>query len=117
MSRHVFGWSLPPGAAGHPFAPWNIEEPPCAVCGKFADSCICPECPRCGTYGDPECYNQLARELPARNEQERESGRRGHGLELTEEQIQSKAEFDEAERQAIEEENKWLDQLEEDINR
>lgn len=56
MSRHLFGWSLPPGAANHPNAPWNQEEFPCDVCGLFSDECICPECPVCQCYGDPGCY-------------------------------------------------------------
>jgi hypothetical protein len=36
MPRSLFGWDLPPGTANHPYAPWNIEEPPenCPMCGK-----------------------------------------------------------------------------------
>lgn len=45
-------------------------EAACEVCGEYAHNCICPECPACGAAGDPACY-------PA------------HGLERTEEQIQS----------------------------
>lgn len=54
--RHLFGWSLPPGAAGDPNAPWNQEYGPCQVCGQAEDDCVCPECPVCGAYGDSHCY-------------------------------------------------------------
>jgi hypothetical protein len=74
MSRSIFGWSLPPGAAGDPFAPWNQEEPPCELCGNCVEDCICPECQTCGAYGDPRCYVD-------------------HGLTQTEEQRRSLAEF------------------------
>lgn len=56
MARSPFGWSLPPGAATHPSAPWNQDEGPCEVCGQVLDECICPECPVCGGVGDPACY-------------------------------------------------------------
>ena len=55
----VFGWSYPPGAADDPNAPFNQDDPPCEVCGKFLDgddSCDCQECPKCGRKGDAECY-------------------------------------------------------------
>ena len=51
-----FGWWYPAGAANDPNAPWNQQEPPCAVCGQYEDDCICPECPACGSVGDPNCY-------------------------------------------------------------
>jgi hypothetical protein len=41
---------------------WRNDEPPdpadfpCIVCGQLLDDCICPECPVCGTPGDPGCY-------------------------------------------------------------
>ena len=49
----IFGWSYPPGCSGPP------DEPAiCEVCNGDvdADRCICPECPVCGNYGDPDCY-------------------------------------------------------------
>lgn len=52
-----FGWSLPPGAAGHPSAPWNQPDMPCEVCGLEVDRCICPECPVCEEQGNPLCYD------------------------------------------------------------
>lgn len=57
MTRSPFGWSLPPGAAGDPNAPWNQSDPPCGVCGQAEDDCLCPECPTCGAVGDPACYD------------------------------------------------------------
>ena len=56
VSRHMFGWSYPPGAANDPYAPWNQEDGPCAVCAKGVEDCICPECPACGETGNPSCY-------------------------------------------------------------
>jgi hypothetical protein len=56
MTRNVFGWSYPPGAANDPNAPYNQQDPPCAVCGQMEDGCICPECEECGSVGDPRCY-------------------------------------------------------------
>ena len=40
---------------------YRNDDPPecdesCAVCGKGADVCACPECPDCGAHGDPECF-------------------------------------------------------------
>lgn len=52
----IFGWDYPPGAANDPNAPWNQIEGPCDICAQDVDSCICPECPFCGGYGDPACY-------------------------------------------------------------
>lgn len=55
----IFGWSYPAGAENDPNAPYNQEDSPCEVCGLFPDSCICPECPVCGSYGDPACYDGI----------------------------------------------------------
>lgn len=73
MSRHLFGWSYPPGAENDPNAPWNQQEGPCAVCGQFVDDCVCPECPKCGAIGDPGCYSDFHAER--------------HGMEMSDEQI------------------------------
>ena len=54
----VFGWSYPAGAANDPFAPYNQTDEPCGCCGRFPDDCICPECPTCGSVGDPDCYDK-----------------------------------------------------------
>ena len=32
--------------------------PACDICGHEAGHCICPECPVCGTQGDPKCYGE-----------------------------------------------------------
>jgi hypothetical protein len=66
----MFGWDYPPGAANDPSAPYNQQDPPCEVCAKSCDNCICPECPVCQSNGDPACY-------------------KNHGLVLNAEQIQS----------------------------
>lgn len=34
------------------------------VCGLFEEPCLCPECPECGSIGDPQCYVRDD-ELPA----------------------------------------------------
>jgi hypothetical protein len=85
MSRSIFGWSLPPGAASDPFAPYNAKEPPCAVCGNFSDSCICPECPVCGSQGDPACYDDTKGDPEEPDFYLQES----HGLVRSAEQIES----------------------------
>lgn len=57
MSRSIFGWSYPPGAANDPNAPYNqTDDGPCVVCAQPIDDCICPECPVCGEPGNPKCY-------------------------------------------------------------
>jgi hypothetical protein len=70
----IFGWDLPPGCSMS-----DIDPPscPCPVCGRDSDGgCICPECPKCGDYGNVRCYEQ-------------------HGLVRTPEQIASRATLDE----------------------
>lgn len=46
MSRNIFGWDLPPGAAGDPNAPWNQsdEHCPCCPCNESAVM----KCDNCG---------------------------------------------------------------------
>lgn len=53
MRRSIFGWSYPPGCSGPP-----DEEPICVICNGNVDAneCVCHECPVCGSYGDPYCY-------------------------------------------------------------
>jgi hypothetical protein len=52
----LFGWDLPPGCRACDL-PGGEPDPPCEICGKDVDSCICPECPVCFQQGAPECYN------------------------------------------------------------
>ena len=68
----VFGWSYPPGCSG----PEECDTT-CAVCGRDQElnQCICPECPECGSHGDPVCYEQ-------------------HGMERSQEQIASRAKIE-----------------------
>ena len=80
MSRSMFGWSYPPGAANDPSAPYNQVDPPCDVCGSPIDDCVCPECPRCHTLGNPECYTK-------------------HGMIMNAEQIAAKVVADEKQKQ------------------
>jgi hypothetical protein len=84
MSRNIFGWSYPPGAANDPNAPWNqTDEGPCAVCGNGVEDCCCPECHVCGEQGNPKCYKPLKCE-------EHWEGPYGHGLKLNREQALSR---------------------------
>ena len=70
-----FGWSLPPGCSMRDIDP---DPGPCQVCGRDPDGdCLCPECPTCGAYGDPKCYES-------------------HGLVRTPEQIASRKAYDDA---------------------
>jgi len=52
MHDRIFGWSYPPGCSGPP----DCDDQPCDVCGESMEDCFCPECPECGTVGDPYCY-------------------------------------------------------------
>lgn len=54
----IFGWSLPPGVTHRMIDEAMGCEGLCEVCGNNVDECICPECPRCGVFGEPECYNK-----------------------------------------------------------
>jgi hypothetical protein len=56
MSRHLFGWDLPPGVSQRMIDEAAGEEGPCQVCGKPVEDCTCPACPTCGVVGDPDCY-------------------------------------------------------------
>ena len=53
------GWNLPPGCTNQMIED-QFEDGPCEVCGQYVEACICPECPKCGTLGDPDCYNPAA---------------------------------------------------------
>lgn len=64
------------------------DEYPCEICGNHVDDCVCPECPVCEIYGDPDCY-------------------KNHGLTLTKEQIETKAKNDEERRLSDEAEAKY----------
>jgi len=57
MSRSMFGWSLPPGVTSRMIDEAYGREEPCQICGLWPDDCICPECPVCGSFGDPACYD------------------------------------------------------------
>lgn len=75
----IFGWSYPPGCSGPP----DDYEGPCDVCGNLVDNCVCPECPVCGDYGNPDCYEK-------------------HGLIPSLEQIEGRRLRDEIERNEAE---------------
>lgn len=50
------GWNLPPGCNVRDL-PGN-DDPPCEVCYRSSDVCVCPECPTCGVQGDIGCYHK-----------------------------------------------------------
>jgi hypothetical protein len=56
MSRHLFGWDLPPGVSLRQIEEAMGQDYPCDVCGNDAAVCICPECRVCGAAGDVHCY-------------------------------------------------------------
>lgn len=49
----IFGWDYPAGCSGPPD---DGQGSHCDVCCAYVDDCVCPECPTCGTQGNPECY-------------------------------------------------------------
>jgi hypothetical protein len=51
------GWNMPPGCTYADLDRAFGEEGPCSVCGQTIDDCLCPECPHCGSVGDPVCYD------------------------------------------------------------
>jgi hypothetical protein len=72
----IFGWSYPPGCSGGPY-----DEPViCEVCYQSDTTCDCPECPVCGEFGRPECYEEghltltpeREAEIDARKEEDRQ---------------------------------------------
>lgn len=73
------GWNMPPGCT-YAHLDAAFAEAPCVMCGRWADDCLCPECPTCGSLGEPHCYVK-------------------HGLVCSAIQIASKAEADAAIRQ------------------
>lgn len=83
----------PPGCSGTPF-----DEPCyCELCGLPEEKCICPECPVCGSVGDPDCYKE-------------------HGMVLTQEQIDSAKEQEAYwERLNREEGEFWANQAQEEL--
>ena len=84
----AFGWSYPPGCSGPP----EYDDQPCEICGLFPDDCICPECPTCSAFGDPKCYEN-------------------HGLERSQEQVQSLARQQDEWCEQIERENAYADEM------
>ena len=98
----IFGWSYPPGCNSVP----GDEERGCEVCwgididpsrsreGKRA--CICPECPECGSIGDPNCYKPVAEG--------------GHGLVLSDEQKNQKAAEEVHQKKMDEDMAKWAEE-------
>ena len=76
--RNVFGWSLPPGCSNRDIDEAAGVDQPCAVCIMDVADCCCPECPTCGSQGDPACY-EISDSLNAID--------KGHGLKLNKEQV------------------------------
>jgi hypothetical protein len=70
------------------------HEEPCEVCGKMPDDCICPECPDCGEYGNPHCYDGRVREFTDRDGDVTRWEHPSHGMVRTPEQVASKAAAD-----------------------
>ena len=52
------GWNLPPGCTYAMLDEACGVGSLCLVCRKPDDVCICPECPKCGSFGDPLCYEE-----------------------------------------------------------
>ena len=95
MGRNIFGWSYPPGCTQRHIDEAYGMEGPCECCGKDVDHCICPECPECGTHGDPFCYPK-------------------HGLKYTKEQIDGQIKLQESIATEAEAEREYLRDLLED---
>ncbi|MDA8139796.1 MAG: hypothetical protein M0036_14190 [Desulfobacteraceae bacterium] len=88
----IFGWSYPPGCSGPPD---DDGVAPCEICGEPIDNCICPVCPVCGAFGDPDCYLV-------------------HGMRRTEEQKLGRAITDRDNKAEIDAQNKFWDRYAEE---
>lgn len=41
---------------GYPLSDSVFDDPcVCIICNRYAEDCICPECPWCGSHGDITC--------------------------------------------------------------
>lgn len=79
------------------YDPPDPPEYPCDICGKWDEECICPECPDCGSHGDPTCYKLKIEG--------------GHGLARSLEQEASFAAYTKARDNEIAAENAYYDAL------
>lgn len=59
---------------------WEPPEYPCAVCEKDTDACECPECPKCGVVGDPDCYRWHGLKPEGGSDAEEEATADGEGV-------------------------------------
>lgn len=71
------GWNMPPGVSK---LPWDAQQT-CEVCFKSPEGnadkgtlCVCDECPKCESFGEPDCYKK-------------------HGMRLTKTQLVARQEF------------------------
>jgi hypothetical protein len=53
------GFNLPPGCTTRHIDEAMGVDAQCDVCKLDTDNCICPECPRCGCHGEPDCYDDF----------------------------------------------------------
>lgn len=93
----IFGSSLPPGCHR---LPDEEPDPPCDVCGKDIDWCVCPECPICGETGNIKCY-QITGAW---------EGLEDHNLQLSKEQLQYRIEVKQAILAQREQDNLYAEQ-------
>lgn len=80
-------FNMPPGCSPRDI-PGNDADESCAVCCQFIDDCKCPECPTCGSVGDPRCYEDI----------EPDELIKSHGMRLSLHQHATRAAFEAAQR-------------------
>ncbi len=92
-------FNLPPGCRVSDIPGNGPYDDICDVCFRSTEACICPECPKCETQGDPACYKT--------------ADQGGHGLHLSRDQLigQTKAEIARL-QELIAEHGMYLDFLE-----
>jgi hypothetical protein len=96
MSRHPFGWDLPPGVTQRMIdEQCGGDEGPCECCGNDPADCVCPECPVCGSQGDPKCYKDTSEFGPHHLQYSREQrmGQARMRIAILKEQIQDEELF------------------------
>lgn len=74
------------------FDPPECDPGPCLCCAGEFEDCGCPECPVCGSIGDPKCYEQ-------------------HGLVYEQWQIENKKHYEAMMAKEAEEEAKAIESI------
>lgn len=76
------GFNLPPGCTYKMLDDAMGVDAVCGICFEECESCICPECSKCSSHGDPNCYVDAEEHLPHFKRKSEH-----HGLRFSTEQL------------------------------